>query len=517
MEHAIQRIVVVGGGSAGWITAGLLAAEHGHESAADFSVTLLESPNVPIIGVGEGTWPSMRSTLQKLGLSEIEFLRECDASFKQGTEFVNWSNHDAPARYIHPFSLPSEFASLNLANYWLDQRQHSDFADFVSPQAQVALSGLAPKQCQTPEFAFNVNYGYHFDAGKFAQFLQRHVTQALGVEHVLGHFEQVISDAQGDIAALVLSDGRHIEGDLFIDCTGQRSLLIGEHFGTPLEPVDALLFNNRALAVQVPYADAQAPIASTTRATAQQVGWIWDIGLQSRRGIGYVYSDQYQDLQGAESTLRAYIAATSPGVETASLALRPIEFQPGFRQQFWVRNCVAVGLSAGFVEPLEASALALVEQSANIITDHLPRTRQVMDIVAKRFNEKMHYHWQSILEFLKLHYVLSKRSEPYWQDNARRESCPDALVEKLRLWQQQPPWHEDAPRIDELFPSASYQYVLYGMGFEPAQGGSARASHMREQAKAAQVVRMNRERTEKLRQGLPSNRELLTALVGQSG
>jgi tryptophan halogenase len=512
MEKATKRIVVVGGGSAGWITAGLLAAEHGSAGPDGVKVTLLESPNVPIIGVGEGTWPSMRATLQKLGLSEIEFLRECDASFKQGTEFLGWTGGTGPQRYIHPFSLPSEFASLNLASYWLAHPGSQDFADFVTPQAQVVHAGLAPKQCQTPEFGFNVNYGYHFDAGKFALFLQRKVTESLGVEHVLGHLEHIQSAADGDISGLKLSDGRELSGDLFIDCTGQRSLLLGQHFNVGLEPLAQTLFNNRALAVQVPYADEHAAIPSTTRATAQQAGWVWDIALQSRRGVGYVHSTAHQDIDSAEKTLRAYLEETSPGIDTSQLTPRCIDFEPGYRRQFWVRNCVAVGLSAGFVEPLEASALALVEQSAGIISGHLPRNRQMMDIVARRFNEKMRYHWQAILEFLKLHYVLSQREERYWRDNTQAENCPDALLEKLQLWQQQPPWHEDAPRIDELFPSASYQYVLYGMGFVPEQSTVARSSFSRDQYKARAVVNMNYERATKLRQGLPSNRELLNAL-----
>ena len=512
MEKAIKRIVVVGGGSAGWITAGLLAAEHGQALADGVTVTLLESPNVPIIGVGEGTWPSMRATLQKLGLSEAEFMRECDASFKQGTEFLGWGGRNSPNSYIHPFSLPAEFASINLANHWLADARGVDFAEFVTPQSQVVKAGLAPKQCQTPEFGFNVNYGYHFDAGKFALFLQRKVTESLGVEHVLGHLQHIENDADGDITGLKLSDERRLCGDLFVDCTGQRSLLLGQHFGVALEPVQHTLFNNRALAVQVPYATEQAAIPSTTRSTAQQAGWVWDIALQSRRGVGYVYSTAHQSSDDAEATLRKYVTDTSLGVDTTALMPRSIDFAPGYRQQFWVRNCVAVGLSAGFVEPLEASALALVEQSANIISGHMPRTRAMMDIVAKRFNEKMHYHWQAIVEFLKLHYVLSKREESYWLDNARVESCPDALLEKLQLWQQQPPWHEDAPRIDELFPSASYQYVLYGMGFVPEQSNVQRSSFCREQDKAQRLVKMNQDRAMKLRQGLPTNRELLNAL-----
>lgn len=518
MQGHVRRVVIVGGGTAGWITAGLLAARHAPGAGNGLEITLIESPDIPTIGVGEGTWPSMRATLQKIGIAESDVVRDCDASFKQGTEFIAWSNTDTEQKYYHPFSFPAEYSSLKLANYWLQRSGGVSFADFVTPQATVIAAGLAPKQVSTPEYAFNVNYGYHFDAGKFARLLHAHAVENLGVNYVSANVESIESREDGDVAAVVLTSGEKIEGDLFVDCSGQRSLLIGQHFGIEVVSMKQYLFNDAAIAVQVPYARPGDPIASVTRATAVKTGWIWDIGLQSRRGIGHVYSTAYADEDEAMASILDYVSRTSPGVSTDDLNFRTIPFEPGYRRDFWVRNCVAVGLSGGFIEPLEASALALIEQAASIISDQLPANREIMTVVAKRFNARMHYHWERVIEFLKLHYVLSQRTDSdYWQDCRNRDTCPDELNDKLTLWQQQPPWHDDAPRVDELFPSASYQYVLYGMGFKPGLRGGYAIGDEREAARVAELLRANGEKARQMLGLLPTNRELARAMMSARG
>lgn len=518
MPDAIRKVVIVGGGTAGWITAGLIAAGHRGSGGGALEVVLIESPDIPTIGVGEGTWPSMRMTLQKIGIAEADLVRACDASFKQGTEFADWADLEAEDRYYHPFSFPAEYSSLKLANHWLDRAADISFAEFVTPQAPVIGAGLAPKQVSTPEYAFNVNYGYHFDAGKFARLLHEHCVNSLGVEYVSANVEQIESHEDGDISAVVLKSGETIDGDLFVDCTGQRSMLIGQHFGVELESMKQFLFNDTAIAVQVPYSKPDDPIASVTRATAVESGWIWDIGLQSRRGIGYVFSSAYSDEERAMACIRDYVARTSPGVPTDELTFRVIPFEPGYRQRLWVNNCVAVGLSGGFIEPLEASALALIEQAATIISDQFPADREIMSVVARRFNDKMLYHWERVIEFLKLHYVLSRRDDSeYWRDCRDRSSCPDGLKDKLTLWQQQSPWHDDAPRVDELFPSASYQYVLYGMGFRPRYPDVHGAKMGQEQAVVEKLLQSNNEKARQMLSLLPSNRELVGAMTSLPG
>ena len=518
MDNPTAKVVIVGGGTAGWLTACRLAAQYPRDLPGGLDLVLIESPDVPRIGVGEGTWPSMRMTLKAAGVTEAELVARCDASFKQGTEFIGWADDSGTDFYYHPFSLPAEYSRLNLADWWPDAAGGRSFAEFVTPQAAVIRAGLAPKQPAMPEFAFAVNYGYHFDAGRFADLLHEQAVSVMAVGYRAANVIAVESADNGDIAALLLDTGERVSGDLFIDCSGQRALLIGEHYGVDFVSVKEWLLNDAAIAVQVPHAKPTAALPSVTRATAADAGWIWDIALPSRRGLGYVHSTAHTDHDVALSTIRDYIRLTSPDQRTEDLTFRCIRFEPGHRREFWVRNCAAVGLSGGFIEPLEASAIALIEQAAGILCRQFPANRALMPVVARRFNETMHYHWKRVVEFLKLHYVLSRRDgSAYWRDARSEGTCPADLRDKLLLWRQQAPWHEDAPRLDELFPSASYQYVLYGMGFQPSL---RERTYGRDEADRAEVNRLLRENELKARQlltRLPANRELLDALTALAG
>ncbi len=498
MSDTIEHIVVVGGGSAGWLVAGVLAAEH------PLRVTLVESPAVPAIGVGEGTWPSMRDTLHRIGVSESDFFRECDAAFKQGSRFAGWATGAADDVYFHPFVLPQGYGDANLAGAWQRGHRHLPFADLVSFQPHLCVQGRAPKQASTPEFAAVANYGYHLDAGKFGVFLRAHCVGKLGVQHVVDHVEAIRSKDNGDIAALLLRGGSVVEGDLFIDCTGMQSLLLGKHYGVPLLKQRHVLFNDSALAAQVPYVNESDPIASQTTSSAQPNGWIWDIGLPARRGIGHVYSSAHTSDEDAERVLRAYVTATGGPAEIPPP--RKLSFEPGYRERFWHRNVLAIGLSAGFIEPLEASALALVELSASWLADDMPATRAQMDVVAARFNEAFTYRWERIIDFLKLHYVLSKRSDTaYWREHRDPASIPERLQELLQLWRTRPPTRRDFSRVEEVFPSASWQYILYGMGF--ATEAAPRASDRPDLAD--QAFREAARLTGRMLPALPSNRDLL--------
>ncbi|MYM89921.1 tryptophan 7-halogenase [Rugamonas sp. FT82W] len=495
----VRRIVIVGGGSAGWLTAGLIAADH---QGTSLHITLIESPDIAPIGVGEGTWPSMRDTLRRIGVSESDFFRECDASFKQGSRFNRWVTGADNDYYFHPFALPQGYDEMNLPEQW--QAQHPDipFADLVSYQPHLCVHGRAPKQVVTPEFSSVANYGYHLDAGKFGVFLRKHCLENLGVHYVPDNVAGIASHDNGDIAALHTQTHGALEGDLFIDCTGMQSLLLGKHYAVPFLSQKHVLYNDTALAVQVPYPDDNHPIASQTSSTAQSAGWIWDIGLPTRRGVGHVYSSAHIGDAQAEAELRRYIADTGGPQDIPPP--RKLSFNPGYRQRFWHRNCVAIGLSAGFIEPLEASALALAEMSAAMVSDELPATRAAMDIVAARFNEAFTYRWERVIDFLKLHYVLSRRRDSdYWRDNTA--SVPDRLGDLLTLWRHRAPSRNDFNRIEEVFPWASYQYVLYGMGF--------RSEFMNPQPRLAALAdgyfREAAELTHKMLGGLPDNRTLI--------
>ncbi|RAK52169.1 tryptophan halogenase family protein [Phenylobacterium deserti] len=508
MVRPIRNIVIVGGGTAGWLTAGVIAAKHRSRIVRNtFSVTLVESPNTPIIGVGEGTWPTLRTTLAKMGVSETDFIRECDASFKQGAKFARWTTGAEDDAYYHPLMLPQGFSQVNLAPHWLAREDGQSFCDAVCPQGQICDEGLAPKTIATPEFEGAANYAYHLDAGKFAPFLQRHCCDTLGVRHVLADVQRVEMAEDGDIRAIVTEQAGAIEGDLFVDCTGFRSLLLGEALGVPFRDCSHILFCDTALAVQVPYESEASPIASHTISTAQSSGWIWDIGLPTRRGVGHVFSSAHISDEAAEQELRAYL-----GPAAKNLPVRKLSIRAGHRETFWKRNCVAVGLAAGFLEPLEASAIVLIELSAKLIAERMPACREVMDVVASRFNATTHYRWGRIIDFLKLHYVLTQRRDSaFWRDNLLEESVPERLQELLQLWRHQSPWaFDEFDRIDEVFPPASYQYVLYGMGFRTEVEPDALEG---EATLARRAWRENQQQTERLRAALPRHRDLIRKIA----
>ena len=507
MTRPVKRIVIVGGGTAGWLTAAIIAAKHKSRMPAGFSVTLVESPNTPIIGVGEGTWPTLRSTLSRVGVSETDFFRECETAFKQGARFAGWTTGAPDDAYYHPLVLPQSFAELNLVPHWLAHGNGASFCDTVCPQGRICDAGLAPKTVTTAEFEAIVNYAYHLDAGKFAPFMQRHCTKKLGVRHVLADVQHANFTEEGDIRSIVTEQTGEIEGDLFVDCSGFHALLIGKELNVPFKSCSDILFCDTALAIQVPYDSPDAPIASQTIATAQSAGWIWDIGLPSRRGVGHVYSSRHISDDEAERELRAYV-----GPAAKDLPVRKIPIRGGHRETFWKGNCVAVGLAAGFLEPLEASAIVLVELSAKIIAEQMPACREVMDVIAKRFNETTSYRWGRIIDFLKLHYAVTKRRDTaFWRDNADPATMPDRLKDLLELWRYQAPWfHDEFDRIEEVFPAASYQYVLYGMGFRTEVEAEALADEARI---AERVIRENAVQTERLRAGLPRHRDLISKVV----
>ncbi len=505
---AVRDIVIVGGGTAGWLTAGLIAAEHNARDSAGLRVTLVESPDIPIIGVGEGTWPSMRNTLRKIGVAETDLFRECDASFKQGAKFARWVNGQANDFYYHPLVIPEGYGDIDLASLWLAMHSHEAFADAINFQSHLCERGLAPKQITTPEYAAVANYAYHLNAGKLSHFLQRHCTEKLGVQYVLATVQSIRCHDNGDIAAVVTRERGDISGDLFVDCSGLSALLISQHYGIPFIDCKDQLFNDRALATQVPYTTENAPIASHTISTAQSAGWIWDIGLPTRKGIGYVYSSAHIRDEQVERELKAYITQSLPAERVAELSFRRIDFRPGHRERFWHKNCVAMGMAAGFLEPLEASALVLVELGAGMIADDMPATRSAMAVVAKRYNERFRYRWNSIIDFLKLHYALSQRRDSaYWCDNVNPETFSPRLREWLTLWRDQPPCRFDFPQMEEVFASASWQYVLYGMGFKTTHRVTTRRTH--DQKKYQLLYEQNRHWVQRCLQSLPSNRELI--------
>lgn len=509
MTSSINRVLIVGGGTAGWLTAGILANQLNSNDPQAVQVTLVESPNIPILGVGEGTWPNLRATLQKLGVDETEFMRQCDATFKQGSEFINWMQpkEDKTHRYFHPLNAVYHAAyDINLAPYWL-QGQAGDGVGYdqaVATQAAVCRAGLAPKKITTPAYEAIQNYAYHLNANKFASFLAEHCTSRLGVKHILANVTQVSVSETGWIESVSTDKDEVIHADFFIDCSGSKGLLIEQALQVSWHSISDCIFNDTAMAIQVPNESDNCPIATHTMATATDSGWIWDIGLQHRRGIGHVYSSHHCSDDMAETALRNYI-----GDKADELSVRKIKMKTGYRDTFWKNNCVAIGMSAAFIEPLEASAIFLTDAAATMLAEQFPRNIESVPLVCKKFNQTFQLRWEKTLDFIKLHYCISdRRDSRYWIDNCQQASIPESLQQKLAHWRYHPPSKYDFEYAFEPFVLDSYLFVLYGMNFPTDIRHNLSSYPDTESAKQhfSNIQAMG----ERLKRELPSQRELVS-------
>lgn len=466
-----RRLLIVGGGTAGWLTAAYLARALRLAERPHLSITVLESPDIASVGVGEGTFPTIRGTLQFLGIDEGRFIRETAATLKQGIRFVDWAEAPSGGRrhaFFHPFEAPYHAEDVDLVPYWLlqDAATRPPFAQAMTLQQRVADALRAPKRAGEAAYAAPLNYAYHFDAVKLARLLADRARE-LGVRHVAGTVTRVGLDAHGAIAHVDTDRHGRFQAELYVDCTGLRAELIGAALGSPFKSVRGQLFADRALACKLPDPApdaADAPLESCTVATAHAAGWLWDIALNGARGIGCVYANDYLSDEAAAAVLRAYCG---PGHE--DVVPRSIPFAPGYRERQWVKNCVAVGLSAGFLEPLESTGLVLIEAAVAMIADLLPHSGP-MEAPARRFNELMAARFDNIVGFLKLHYCLSRRSEPFWRDNADPATLPARLAELLEQWRLRPPGRWDFALDTETFAFFNYQYILYGMGYRTDLG-----------------------------------------------
>lgn len=508
MADQVNSVLIVGGGTAGWITAAKLAKQLNSIDPSSVQVTLVESPDIPIIGVGEGTWPTMRKTLESLGIDEAEFIRECDATFKQATKFVNWqhaANNGQNNHYFHLFGSifnPEEF---NLSPYWDVglAGEGVSYAQAVGAQEYLCELGLGPKKITTPAYQGLQNYAYHLNAGKFSEFIRKHAVSKLGVKHLKANVQSVNLDSQGYIASVDTDLVGVLQADFFIDCSGFKSLLLGDALGVKFKSINDVLLNDTAVVMQVPFESQDSEIRPYTTSTAQECGWIWDIGLQERRGVGYVYSSAHSGHDQADDVLRQYV-----GAQADQLDSRKIDMQIGYREKYWHKNCLAVGMSAAFIEPLEASAIFLVEAAGNMLADQFPRSRHEMAIVEKKFNRSFHFRWQKSIDFIKMHYMLSKREDSqYWLDSRRVESAPDSLLELMDHWRSHPPSHYDFDSVFEPFVLESYQFVWFGMNAE--RDYSCKHLSFANRDMAAAKFKQVQQAAKSIAGELPAHRELI--------
>jgi len=502
-----RQILIVGGGTAGWITAGYLARMLSAQLPGGVQITLIESDDIGIIGVGEGTFPSIRKTLKRIGVDESDLVRDCDATFKQGIRFDGWRTGTGES-YFHPFEAPFSPGGLDLLSYWLagvaGDRQW-DAASTV--QTHAADMGLAPKLQSHEAYAAPLNYAYHFDAAKLARLLRR-VAIGNGVRHCIGTISEVCLTPEGAVDHLVSREQGEMRADLYIDCTGFSARLIGQSLGSPYRSVRGSLFTNRAVALQVPYDRPDRPIPSFTLSTAQTAGWTWDIGLDNRRGTGYVYSTDHTSDAEAEAVLRRYI-----GPAADQLTARVLNFEPGYRPVQWQKNVVAIGLSAGFLEPLEATGIGFAEGAALVLATLFPWSGPI-DGPAQQFNDIMVRRYAHVVDFIKMHYCLTRRTDTaFWCDNAQDSTIPDSLQARLERWRYRVPDFVDVDLNHDIFTEANWQYVLYGMGFRTDIQARAGALKYADDARAA-FADIPRQAAI-ARTKLPSHRDLIEAVRRQ--
>ena len=507
----IKHVLIVGGGIAGWISAGYLARTLGAQLPNGVRITLVESADVGGSGLGEGTLPTIRQTLRRIGVDETSLVRECGTSFKQGAKFVHWRyppGRGRPDHYLHSFQVTHEPTGLDLLPYWLlgVAGQNTNWDEVSTPQKRVADSGRAPKLIDHPHYEGPLNYAYHFDTLKLAALLRKQGL-ASGVQHVLDTVDAVNLAEDGSIRSVTARAHGELQADLFIDCTGFRAQLIGAALGVPYTSCRSVLFCDTALALQVPYERPDEPIASYTIATAHESGWIWEIGLDGRRGIGNVYSSDHMDDARAEQLLRAYVDKAGGGRAAHGLSARKIRFEAGYREINWQKNCIAIGLSSGFFEPLEATRIGFAEVAAITLSNLFPWGGD-LEMAAKQYNRIMRRRYERALDFIKLHYCLSERRDSrFWLDNVDSASIPESLQELLRMWEHRPPGSIDIDRNVDLFEESSWQYVLYGMGYKTDLRPRAGSLRCYDEARAA-FADIKRQAALACRT-LPTNRELI--------
>jgi len=455
----INSITIVGGGTAGWMAALILNNYFGQKMRAGqkMSITLIESPNVPTVGVGEATVPGMPRTLRSAGISESAFFKTCNASFKLGVLFANWNVDKAgkPIDYVNPFASPQAVGGLEAAYYFLQHGAGAcDFTQVFSPSVDLARANKGPRPLGDKPYALKVGHAYHLDAGKFAN-MMRDICISRGVKHVLEDVVHVEQDENGYISALELAESGRYETELVLDCTGFKGIIINEVLKEPFVSYARYLANDRAMAVQIPHPDPNK-IPSLTRSYALGAGWVWRVPLYNRIGTGYVYSSAHRTDEEARDEFVAHLGDTWNGVEP-----RVIPMRVGRNRNAWVKNVVALGLSGGFIEPLESTAIHMIDTAVRWLITYFP-DGDYPDPLRDRYNKLMNSLYDEVRDFICLHYALGNRTDSqYWIDAREALEVPDSLAENLELWRHTLPGPYDL-EFDSLFSYGTYQAVLMG-------------------------------------------------------
>jgi tryptophan halogenase len=451
----IRQVVIVGGGTAGWMAAAAFTKLLG----TGISVTLIESDEIGTVGVGEATVPHLKLFNRVLGIDEIEFVKQTQGTFKLGIEFVDWAR--LGDRYVHGFgTIGHDYGLLPFYQYWLKLHLAGKAAAIgeyslntvAAPQGRfMASASDAPANSPLADIA----YAYHFDAGLYARFLRR-FAEGLGAQRLEGRVEHVqLHGESGFIESLRLADGRVVAGELFIDCSGFRGLLIEEALQTGYEDWSRWLPCNRALAVPCERVAEPTPY---TRSTARAAGWQWRIPLQHRTGNGYVYCDAHASQDEASATLLQNLDGR------ALAEPRLLRFTTGRRRKFWHRNCVALGLASGFMEPLESTSIYLIQSGIARLINLMPDAG-FSQVLIDRYNAQASFEFERIRDFLILHYKATERSDTAFWNDCRTMDVPTELADNIRLFRDSGRFYRNA---EEMFALTSWVQVMLGQRVEPA-------------------------------------------------
>lgn len=493
--HSKVRVVVLGGGTAGWMTAAGIAKL----LPGLAEVQLVESEDIGIVGVGEATLPHIRGFVEKLGIDEAAFMKATHATYKLGIDFRDFGR--IGESYIHPFgSFGEELNGVGFHHYWLELQRHGlarPLGDY-SLAVQAALANRFRPPAQDDSLTSSYGYAYQFDATLFGPFM-RDFAISIGVKRHEGKVVSVDCDKDsGDVTVLNLEDGRRIEGDLFIDCSGFRSLLLGQELHEDWEDWTHWLPCDRAAAM--PCAHATAEIRPYTTATAMPAGWRWQIPLQHRMGNGYVFSSAHL----SEDEACEAIQAAAEGEPLADP--RVLRFRPGRRSRSWSRNVIGIGLSSGFLEPLESTSIYLAQMAITYLIELFPEDGKIDPRDRDEFNRLVDMEYDRVRDFLILHYNATTRDDSDFWNHVRTMTVPESLGDKLELWRK-------SGRIekysDGLFYDASWIAVYVGQGVLPERH-DARASLAEPEQMARAAERFHKVIADEVAD-MPGHREYLLA------
>ncbi|HJV59795.1 MAG TPA: tryptophan halogenase family protein [Albitalea sp.] len=455
-DKAIRKIVIVGGGTAGWMTAAPLAQMLKGHAHRPCEIVLIESPEIGTIGVGEATLPPIRYYNQTLGLDGVDFIKKTQATFKLGIEFKDWGR--LGHRFFHGFGgFGPPIHNRSSFMYWLRLARSGDmpsYEDWSTATVMARQNRFVPPTGDQPSASNAYSYAFHFDAGLYAAYLREYAMQR-GVERIEGTIVDVeLRPDDGFVAGVKLRDGRRIDGDLFIDCSGFRALLIGQAMQSPYEDWSAWLPVNSAQAVPC---ERVEPLTPYTTSTARSAGWQWRIPLQHRTGNGHVYCNQFTTDDEAAQVLLDSLDAKP--LDTP----RQLRFTTGRRRNAWVKNVVAVGLSSGFLEPLESTSIQLIMDGVGRLVELMP-DRDFKPGLAAEFNRRMAKQYESIRDFIILHYKLTQRTDSeFWRHSAAMP-IPDTLQHQIELFRE-------SGRVvildSDSFAEQSWFSMMYGLGLVP--------------------------------------------------